>query len=227
MHRKIDDLYTYYNWQFLRRNSKYQTEYDQYANLLETDEPKAEAMLINLVNDWGMSSYVDWRLEEPELLNLFFEPITNFGLRSYDQLIDKTSPINDFIGLKPADRKRPRFLLMALDLERLRSKDYEIFLKIVKEIQAEHELKVKDDVERIRSNQKHLDVMLATYDEQQKNPSATSYEIAQTLIDLYANKGANPSQHTRKVEENLGRAKKLIQAAPNILFDFSVVKESK
>jgi len=227
MHRKIEDPFTYYNWQLLRRNPMYRTEYDQYATLLQVDEAKAQAMLLNLVHDWGMSSYTDWRIEDPEMLNLFFEPITNFGLRNYEELSGNTNPIENFIGLKPSDRKRPRFLLMALDLERLRSKDYENFLKVVKEIHAKHELKIKDEVERVRSNPKHLDVMLATYDEQQKSPSATTYEIAQALIDLYGDKPANPSQHTRKVEENLVRAKKFIQLAPNILFDFSSGSESK
>lgn len=227
MRRKTEDLYTYYNWQFLRRNSEYRSEYDRYASLLKTKEHEALQMIPSLINRWGMSGYVDWRLEEPDFLNLFFEPVVNFGLRNYDELIAAQNPIDDFVTLRPGDRKKPRFLLMALDLERLRSKDYENFWKVAKEIQAEYELKTKEDVERITSNPAHLDVILATYDEHEKNPTAKSYEIADTLIALYAEPNANPSQHSRKVEENLVRAKKLIQAAPNILFDFSAVKESK
>ena len=222
MQRIDEDLYTYYNWQFLRRNPVYRAEYDQYILLLKTDESKADGMVFNLVKTWGMSSYLDWRIEKPEFLpNLFFEPISNFGLFSYEHLTASKNPIDNFVQLRPGDEQKDRFLLVALDLEKFRSKDYTEFLKDVSKIQNEYELKAKGEIQRVTSKPEHLDVLLATYDEQQKNPKSSSYEIAQKLISLYAEQNLTPSQHTQKVEGNLARAQGLIAIAPNILFDFS------
>ncbi len=222
MQNPDEDLYTYYNWQFLRLNPDYRAEYNQYVHLLDVDEPKAQAMLLHLIKRWGMSSYVDWRVERPELLpNLFFEPLSCFGLFSYEDLTSPKNPIGNFVQLRPGDEQKNRFLMVTLDLERLRSKDYTEFWAEVSQIQNEYELKAKGNIQRVTSNPKHLNVLLATYDEHLKNPKATNYEIAQKLIALYAEQNLTPSEHTKKVEENLERIRELIALAPNILFDFS------
>lgn len=228
MNGKTEDPYTFYNWQFLRRNLDYRAEYDLYSQLLQTDEQKAQEMLIPFLKRWGMSSYLDWRDENPKFLpNLFFTPVTIFDLYSYDELTSEANPIDNFINLRPGDQKNPRFLLMALDLERIRSKDYDLFWPVIKDAQTRYVQKKSDGIERVNSSPEHLDLLLATYDEHVNNPTANTYQIAQTLIHLYAEPDSNPSQHSRRVEENLIRAKKLISLAPNILFDFSKANISK
>lgn len=228
MQCKIEDPFTYYNWQFLRRNQNYRDEFDRYAALLNADESKADEMLINLIKKWGMSTYVDWRDDVPDFLpNLFFDPLAYLGRFSYEELTSPQNPIDNIVELRPGDQQKKRFILMALDLENIRSKDYNNFWKTVLEIQQKNDLKTKDKtIERVVSRRKNLDRLLATYDEYVSVPSVTSYQIAQKLFDLYRDKESNtssdtPSQHTKAVEDNIARAKELIALAPNIPFDFS------
>lgn len=220
------DLYTYYNWQFLRRSLEYRKTYDEYAHLLDVDEPASRGMLFHLVKRWGMSSFIDWRIEKPDFPpNLYFDPIAFLGLHNYEALTSSLNPIGNFIELQPGDQKKERFLLIAVDLERVRAKDYDNFWGEVKLQKARLESnRCKDNIQRVTSDPKHLDVILATYDEKEKNPKANSYEIAEALFDLYSSYDSTPSQHSIKVEENLERANQLIAQAPNILFDFSSKK---
>ncbi|MBK8202595.1 MAG: hypothetical protein IPK68_09875 [Bdellovibrionales bacterium] len=202
MHRNEYDPYTYYNWQFLRRSPEYRRAYDEYAKFIQDDEPKAESMLFDLHSRWGMSTFADWNLELPPLLpDLFFDPVTCLGLFNYNELTSSKNPIEDLTELRPGNLENKRFMLVALDLERLRSKDYKSFHAVVSRVQAANELKDPITAKRFTANSQHLDVVLATYDEYEKNPKANSYELATKLLPLYATaENPKPNQHTQKVE---------------------------
>ena len=221
--------YDYYNWQFLRRNIKYREEYDTYASLLVTDKEKAEVMFFGLHSNWGLSSYLDWREELPEHpFQLFFEPITNYGLMSYNELTNTENPPTfDLINIRAGNKLRQRFVLAAFDLEQLRKHQYEDFYKnVIQFLQKRDNL--LDVKERITSDVKRLDIVLATYDTYALDKTASHHAIAAKLKDIYlTGQNSNPSEHSQTVKNNIKLALELIEMAPNIPFVFDDESESK
>lgn len=221
------DKNTKYKWEFLRRNKKYQSQYNTYEYILkDSDDDLTEWFYLEVCREFNINYLIDYNDKKCPTDMFEFQKVSLHKLGPYSLRDFKKSEVDITIAHEFCTSIPGRFAYLNDDAKKLITLTFDtsekispvMFLSMCNEMKRHFEFVDVKKLPKKYNLEKDLEVLFVVYDENEKKKSLMSIYKTLKRNNLYRWTDDEDDQIKPQILRLKKRAKKLVEEAINLKF---------